>query len=261
VTYFLLEVCVPALCIRRNLRSDSVPATIRDLAKDFDDEILASTVKQSTDDTPSKRPSSLTLLQIAREQLASAERMDMPPFLPERPVEMDYVLQAIYELLERLFHSFHVIETSLRKHLTEKLDVLLQDGKLRNPTCWGLNESIMLMLVLGREKEAENLLSNGRGVWACSWNTHGLTPMDIAKHDRLAIVELLASQQPELMVRQELEDISIEDRGSDQHDRRALTISEPLRMRRHGPLSRTVFGLRSHQDSDPAVGSGLHSRS
>ena len=143
------------------------------------------------EDSPSKRPSSLTLLQIAREELAAAEQKKVPLFLPERPVEMDYVLQAIFELLERLFHSFKAIKKDLRKHLTEKLDGLLEDGKLRSADCWGLDKCLALLLVLGREDKAEVLVLDKKAKWDCPWNMYGLTPRDIAAYDGLSLLNLL----------------------------------------------------------------------
>lgn len=117
--------------------------------------------------------------------------MGMPPFLPERPVGMDYVLQAILELLERLSHSFKAIENDLRKHMTEKINTLLEDGKLRSANCWNLEKSLTLLLILGREDDAKALVLDKEAVWDCPWNTHGLTQADIASHDGLSILNLL----------------------------------------------------------------------
>ena len=144
------------------------------------------------DDSPSKRPSSLTLLQVAREELATAEQKDIPPFLPERPLGTDYIFQAILELLERFFHSYTVIEDNLRKHLIEKIRTLLEDGKLRSTDCWGLDKSLPLALVLGTEDKAKRLLLEKEAVWECPWKTYGLTAQVIATYGGLdALNELL----------------------------------------------------------------------
>lgn len=99
--------------------------------------MLTTLISQCLNDSPLKRPSSLTVLQVAREKFALTEEKDLPPFLPERPIDMDYVYQAILELLERLCHSFKTVEKNLRKHLTEKINTLLEDGKLRSATAGG----------------------------------------------------------------------------------------------------------------------------
>ncbi|KAL9628005.1 MAG: hypothetical protein Q9164_007421, partial [Protoblastenia rupestris] len=161
----------------------SLGATIRKLEKEFNDVTLTSLIAQCTDDSPLKRPSSLTLLQIAREELAAASQMESPSFLPDRPNEMDYILQAIIELLERLCHSFKIIGKDLRKHLTEKINTLLEDGRLRSADCWGLDRSLPLKLVLGKVNKAEALALDGNTSWECPWNTYGLTPRDIIDHD------------------------------------------------------------------------------
>lgn len=164
-------------------------ATICELEKDFEDIGLTALLARCMDDVPSKRPNSLILLQRAREELAALENRGIPPFLPYKPVEMDYIHQAIIELLERLFHSFYDIGTELRNHLTEKLTSLLEDSKLRSSDSWGLANSTTLLLILGRVREVENALKSGQASWDCSWETYGLTPKDIAKHDGLSILD------------------------------------------------------------------------
>ncbi|MCJ1250851.1 hypothetical protein MMC30_008079 [Trapelia coarctata] len=113
----------------------SIGATMRDLVKDFEDPTFTAIVNQGMDDTPAKWPSSLTLLRIAREELATAQQKENPSFLPERPAGMDDVHQAILELLEQFFHHFAILDRDLRKHLTEKLFLLLEDAKFCSADC------------------------------------------------------------------------------------------------------------------------------
>ena len=154
--------------------------------------MLTTLISQCMNDSPLKRPSSLTVLQVAREELALTEKKDIPLFLPERPTEMDYVYQAILELLERLCHSFKIIEKDLRKHLTDKINNLLEDGKLRSADCWGLEKCIALPLVLAKEDQVKALLSNDTHVvWDCPWNTYDLDLYDIAHHAGLPIIDSL----------------------------------------------------------------------
>lgn len=167
---------------------------MRDLVKDFEDPTFTAIVNQCMDDTPAKRPNSLSLLQIAREELATAERDNNPRFLPERPSGMDYIHQAILELLERVFHHFTILDRDLRKHLTEKILLLLEDAKLRSADCWGLDRSLSLALVLGREERARELIMARQAAWDCPWNTYGLTPVQIATHDKLSIRGFLEDQ-------------------------------------------------------------------
>lgn len=61
-----------------------------------------------------KRPSSLTVLEISRARLAELQSRSRPKFLPDRPKNTDDILQAIIELLKRLFHSFKLLEGGLR---------------------------------------------------------------------------------------------------------------------------------------------------
>jgi hypothetical protein len=124
---------------------------------------------------------------MIRQQLAKAEQKDIPPFLPERPIEMDYVHQAILELLERLYHSFKIIEVDLRKHLTEMISTLSEDGKLRSADCWYLDKSLGLLLILGKEDQAKALSMDQQAIWSCPWNTYGLTISDIAFHDGISL--------------------------------------------------------------------------
>ena len=137
---------------------------------------------------PSKRPNSLTVLQIARKQLAATEQIkETSQFLPEKPVDMDYVHQAVLELLERLFHSFKNVKIDLKKHLIDKLRTLLDDGRLRSADCWGLDKCLSLQLVLGKEEEAKLLIEERQASWDYPWNTYGLMPEDIAAHNGLLI--------------------------------------------------------------------------
>ncbi|MCJ1355842.1 MAG: hypothetical protein MMC33_005834 [Icmadophila ericetorum] len=177
----------------------SLGATIRDLVKNFEDDNLTALLAQCMDDVPNKRPSSITLLQRAQQELAALECRDMPPFLPDNPAEMDYIHQAIIELLERLFHSFCDIQGDLKTHLTDKLNEFFEDSKLRSPDCWGLVKSATFLLALGRRGAVFEALASGDASWDCTWKTFGLTYEDIAKHDSFLI------KLPSIMDRELLE--------------------------------------------------------
>ena len=135
------------------------------------------------DDKPSSRPSSLTVLQTTRERLAQLTQAEPPPFLPERPRDMDYVHQAIFELLGRICHSFYELDETLLEHLKQKVRTLLADGELRSSDCWGLKGCYLLELMLsGKDDSLPIAAEKEEESKRCPWNSYGLTSEGVRKH-------------------------------------------------------------------------------
>ena len=87
-------------------------ATLKTLRIDFTDEALNALLTQCTltkVSEISKRPSSIKILQTAREMLGKVSGIPgVSRFLPNAPEDMEYLHQAVLEILKRLFRSYRI---------------------------------------------------------------------------------------------------------------------------------------------------------
>lgn len=167
-------------------------ATLRDLKREFQDSQIEEIISSCTDDDPSKRPSSFTLLEMAAKGLAQITSQPFPErFLPNSYGEKRYLFQAILETIDRFFTTYQAVKSHRIKETTSRLRLLIDDwpgGKANILQALDLDKSPHLALILEDLDRAKALIRLSHKESKGSWGTCGFTPLHIACREAYADV-------------------------------------------------------------------------
>lgn len=155
---------------------------------------LTDLLKRCLELDPTKRPSSLTVLEIVREYVVGHERTDIGSLHSLLGTGSGgYLLQSLLAIASGLdeYAAFGEETALRRKTILERLKLLCEDGA--GDLFYEYSESLHLSVLLGREGKLNRLLSNGRNSNVNEkWKNSGWTPLHLAEQqDRQDMVALL----------------------------------------------------------------------
>ena len=136
------------------------------------------------EDDPFKRPSSLTLLEIAAKRLAEITRQPfLTNLLPNNYGESNYLFQAVLETMDHFFNIYLAVRVHRVRKVAMRLKLLINDwhkGETDLFQALHLWESPHLALIIGDLERAKNLIRTGHVDSARHRETCGFTPLHIA---------------------------------------------------------------------------------
>lgn len=156
-------------------------------------------VSRCTEENPSLRPSSFTLLEIAAKRLSDITGQNLSGrFLPSSYGESVYLFQAVLESLNHLFITYLSVTNLPMGEAVKRLRLLIADwdkGEADILRRLDLETSPQFALIFGDVEKAQTLLKLGHKGSRGDWNSRGFTPLHIACREvHQAIVECWLEQ-------------------------------------------------------------------
>ena len=141
-------------------------------------------VSRCTEENPSLRPSSFTLLEIAAKRLSDITGQTLRGrFLPSSYGQNIYLFQAVLESLNRFFITYLSVTNLPMGEAVKRLRLLVADwnkGEADILRRLDLEESPQFALIFGNVEKAKTLLKLGHQGSRGNWNSRGFTPLHIA---------------------------------------------------------------------------------
>ena len=141
-------------------------------------------MSRCTNENPSLRPSSFTLLEIAAKRLSDITGETLKDqFLPNSYGERVYLFQAVLDTLDRLFITYRAVTNLPIQDAAKRLGLLVADwhkGKEDILRRLNLESSPEFALIFGDVEKAKTLIRTGQRFSRCHWDSRGFTPLHIA---------------------------------------------------------------------------------
>ena len=141
-------------------------------------------MSRCTNENPSLRPSSFTLLEIAAKRLGHITGQNLKDrFLPSSHGESVYLFQAVLETLNRLFITYRAVTNLPIGETAKRLRLLIADwdkGEADMLRRLDLKTSPQFALIFGDVEKAKILIKTGHKGSRSRWDSRGFTPLHIA---------------------------------------------------------------------------------